>query len=337
MDNRGAGRFAPSPSGRMHLGNVYTALIAWLDAAYRGQRRVLRIEDLDPQRSRLEYAQLIEDDLHWLGLDFEEGGLRDRGDYGPYSQSKRHHLYREALEKLALTGMVYPCTCTRADLKMTQAPHASDGRILYPGTCRPPYLKSTSENITPTIFTEDCPDKRNLASTIIDGADISSLRLYIPDKVVQFKDEIFGNQSVNIAAEFGDLMLRRADGAWAYQLAVVIDDALMGITTVVRGADLLYSAAPQIYLHTLLGYTPPRFLHVPLICNADGKRLSKRDGDLNMETLRKRYPSDAIIGYLAHLAGLIPNPSPITPELLIPQYSPEKIPRVPTLIIKPHL
>lgn len=316
MDNHsGSGRFAPSPSGRMHLGNIFTALISWLDAGFRHQRRILRIEDLDPQRSKYEYARRIEDDLEWLGLHFDEGGLDDIGDYGPYSQSKRHDIYQTILDKLCSMGIVYPCRCTRAELRMTEAPHASDGRALYPGTCRPERLPYTSGAIP------HLPDLKH------------SLRLYIPDMEIEFTDIVFGHQSINIASEFADILLRRADGAWAYQLAVVADDALMGVSTVVRGADLLSSAAPQIYLHRLLGFTPPQFLHVPLLCNSLGRRLSKRDGDLNLNVLRDKYPPESIIGYLGYLAGINPTCDPATPADLLNVYSPELIPHTPTIII----
>lgn len=312
---RNAVRFAPSPSGRMHLGNVFTALITWLDGSSRGVRRILRIEDLDPQRSRIEYARIIEDDLDWLHLNFEEGGLSDVGDTGPYSQSKRTNHYLEALKTLWRQGLIYPCKCTRADLSATQAPHASDGRLIYPGTCRPdiiPYNQFTFPQLT--------SQHRNL-------------RLYIPDVEISFNDILFGEQNYNIRQEFGDMVMRRSDGAWAYQIAVVVDDALMGIDRVIRGHDLLSSSAPQIHIHNLLGYSAPEFMHLPLICNMEGKRLSKRDGDLNMESLRKKYPADAIIGYLAYLAGFLEKPEPILPMVLINLYDPCKIPRKPSLII----
>ena len=316
-DMTGAGRYAPSPSGRMHLGNIFSALIAWLSARTDGERFILRIEDLDPQRSKREYARLIEDDLQWLGLDFDEGGLGDKGDFGPYSQSLRHHLYDEALKRLQDAGMTYPCRCTRAELLATQAPHASDGRRIYPGTCRPPHMPTREINTLP-----DVPH---------------ATRLYLPDEDVCFVDEVFGQQRINLAREFGDIVLQRADGAWAYQLAVVVDDALMGVRRVVRGHDLLSSSAPQIYLHRLLGFEPPKFLHVPLICNSEGKRLSKRDGDLNMESLRKKYSPEQIIGYLGYLSGLLPYPEPITPADLLPLFSSSKIPRTPQLILPKEL
>ncbi len=283
------GRFAPSPSGRMHLGNIYTALLSWLSVKSRGGKWILRIEDLDPQRSKIEHARMIEDDLHWLGLDWDEGGLDGIGPNGPYVQSQRHHLYEEALERLKATGLCYPCTCTRADILATQAPHESDGRVVYKGTCRP------------AIIPSHYIDKPRAA-----------VRLTVPDEDITFIDRIKGEQTVNLARHCGDFIVRRGDGAWAYQLAVVVDDALMGVTEVLRGDDLLLSAAQQIYLYRLLGYEPPEFAHVPLVCNEAGIRLSKRDHSLSMEYLRAHHTPEEILGMAAHRAGLIPTTAPIS-------------------------
>lgn len=288
------GRFAPSPTGRMHLGNLYAALMSWLSVRRRGGRWILRIEDLDPQRSRLEYARQIEDDLRWLGLDWDEGGIDSRGPNGPYVQSLRSDFYREALSQLNETGLTYPCYCTRAELHAPSAPHASDGRFIYPGTCRPPRLSGRT-----------LPDRK------------PSTRIIVPDRDITFTDLICGPQSVNLAREIGDFILRRADGAWAYQLAVVTDDALMGVTEVMRGDDLLTSAAQQIYLYELLGYLPPEFAHIPLMLNEQGIRLSKRDTSLSMEALRASHTPQSLLGLLAHRAGLIPSPTPITLDNLL--------------------
>lgn len=288
------GRFAPSPTGRMHLGNLYAALMSWLSVRRRGGRWILRIEDLDPQRSRLEYARQIEDDLRWLGLDWDEGGIDSRGPNGPYVQSLRSDFYREALSQLNETGLTYPCYCTRAELHAPSAPHASDGRFIYPGTCRPPRLSGRT-----------LPDRK------------PSTRIIVPDRDITFTDLICGPQSVNLAREIGDFILRRADGAWAYQLAVVTDDALMGVTEVMRGDDLLTSAAQQIYLYELLGYRPPEFAHIPLMLNEQGIRLSKRDTSLSMEALRASHTPQSLLGLLAHRAGLIPSPTPITLDNLL--------------------
>lgn len=307
------GRFAPSPSGRMHLGNLFTALMSWLSVRSQGGKWILRIEDLDPQRSKYEYARHIEDDLRWLGLTWDEGGLDDIGPHGPYSQSRRSHIYSQALSRLQDAGLTYPCFCTRADILATQAPHISDGRIIYPGSCRPAQ--------TPPFHTPAETPSR------------SATRLFVPDTHIYFTDTICGPQSVNLATHCGDFVLRRADGAWAYQLAVVVDDALMGVTEVVRGNDLLTSTAQQLYLYRLLGYPPPTFAHLPLICNAQGLRLSKRDTSLSIAELRSRHTPGEIIGHLAAIARLIPRPTPCRPADLIPLFSWPKITPSPTIRI----
>lgn len=299
------GRFAPSPTGRMHLGNVAAALASWLSVKSVGGRWILRIEDLDPQRSRKEYAQMIEDDLHWLGLDWDEGGLNCMGNRGPYLQSQRPGLYEHYLQRLIDTGLTYPCYCSRAEIMATQAPHQSDGRIVYQGTCRPDRLK---KNITsPTENVSDIIKKDSARATI---------RLFVPDKVISFNDRVYGPQFVNLAEHCGDFILRRKDGAWAYQLAVVVDDAEMGVTEVVRGSDLLLSSAQQIYLYQLLGLPIPDFAHIPLVCNANGQRLSKRDSSLSLEALMKRHSAEEIIGKAAALIGVIPTTAPCRPDEL---------------------
>lgn len=304
------GRFAPSPTGRMHLGNIYTALLSWLSVRRQGGSWILRIEDLDPQRSKYEYARQIEDDLDWLGLDWDEGGLDDRGPSGPYSQSKRHDLYEEALERLLETGYCYPCSCRRADILATQAPHQSDGRVIYGGRCRPAVLPSP------------------WSSAVGSGA---AIRLYVPGDIIGFDDLVYGHQEVALDSHCGDFIVRRADGAWSYQLAVVVDDAMMGVTEVMRGNDLLLSSAQQIYLYRLLGCEPPRFAHVPLIVNDDGVRLSKRDSSLSMAELRRRYTPAQLIGITAHMAGLTDAPSPVSPTDLISLFDVSRIPAVPSV------
>ncbi|MDE6118002.1 MAG: tRNA glutamyl-Q(34) synthetase GluQRS [Duncaniella sp.] len=298
------GRFAPSPTGRMHLGNMFTALVSWLSVRSTGGRWILRIEDIDPQRSKDEYARLIEDDLDWLGLDFDEGGMSDTGDHGPYRQSLRGDIYENAMERLKETGLTYPCFCTRSDIMSTQAPHQNDGRIIYSGHCRPKHL--------PCLTPE--PEAKH------------TVRLYVPDIEFSFEDKVFGSQRVNLATSCGDFVLKRADGAWAYQLAVVVDDAAMGVTEVVRGNDLLLSVAQQMYLYDLLGLTPPVYAHLPLICNEAMQRLSKRDSSLNMGELRQRHSAAEIIGMLGYLANLLPSPAPCRAEELIPLFDWAKIP-----------
>lgn len=298
------GRFAPSPTGRMHLGNIFAAMMSWLDTRSAGGKWVLRIEDLDPQRSRLEYARLIEDDLHWLGLDWDEGGLDADGPCGPYVQSRRGEIYQTYLGRLEATGLTYPCTCTRADLMATSAPHQSDGRIVYGGRCRP--------SVMPCHDTPPCMRPH-------------ATRLWVPSHEIAFDDLVYGPGKVNLADHCGDFVLRRADGAWSYQLAVVVDDALMGITRIVRGNDLLLSAAQQNYLYRLLGFPVPEYAHVPLLCNSQGRRLSKRDSSLSMEQLRLSHSPAEILGHLAFLAGLIPHDKAMEARELVEHFSWAKV------------
>lgn len=305
---RKRGRFAPSPSGRMHAGNLLTALISWLSVRKAGGSWILRIEDLDPQRSKAEYARLIEDDLYWLGLDWDEGGYDNSREGISYRQSERSIFYETALKQLIATGRVYGCCCTRTDLRRLDAPHASDGRIVYSRRCKPAVMPCHE------------PIEKN-----------RSLRLWVGDEVVEFTDNLYGRQRVMLERECGDFVLRRADGAWSYQLAVVVDDALMGITEVVRGSDLLESAAQQTYIYRLLGYEPPRWLHIPLLCNECGLRLSKRDGAADMGAMRNRMTAREIIGWLGHLAGLIPEPTPCTPDELITVFDEKCLPEVPSI------
>ena len=284
------GRFAPSPTGRMHLGNVFSALLSWLSVKSRGGEWLLRIEDIDPGRSRQAYADMLMDDLLWLGLEW---------DGQPVYQSQRSDIYAHYFQKLSEQGLTYPCYCTRADLLATQAPHESDGRVVYKGTCR--HL---------------APRPGVAAAT----------RLIVADEVVSFTDGHYGEHGVNLATQVGDFIIRRKDGAWAYQLAVVVDDALMGITEVVRGRDLLLSSPQQMYVARLLGFASPRFIHLPLLCNQAGQRLSKRDQSLDMETLRRQHTAPEIIGRLAFLAGLIPECQPVTPHELVGSFSWDKVP-----------
>lgn len=295
MNNRSSvcGRFAPSPTGRMHLGNVFSALLSWLSARAQGGTWLLRIEDIDPQRSRHEYADMLMDDLQWLGLEW---------DGKPCWQSQRGDIYARYLQQLTEAGLIYPCYCTRADILATQAPHESDGRVVYKGTCR---------NLPPGTHTGP-----------------AALRMKVPDEgrgIVTFTDGHYGTHTVDLTTQCGDFIVRRKDGAWAYQLAVVVDDALMGINEVVRGRDLLLSSPQQIYLAKQLGFTPPRFTHLPLLCNTAGQRLSKRDKSLDMGCLRQRFTPNQIIGLLAHAAGLQPTPDAVSVQSLVKTFSWNKV------------
>ena len=266
--NRITGRFAPSPSGYMHLGNVSVALLAWLSAKSRGGEIVLRIEDLDPARSRREYAEAIMDDLQWLGL---------KWDRRAEDQSRRGDVYRAALERLK----TYPCYCSRDELRAASAPHAADGRVIYSGACR---------HLTEAQRREKT--KR------------PCLRVEVPDRVIAFVDGLQGPCAMDLRREWGDFIVQRADGVAAYQLAVVVDDAENGVTEVVRGRDLLSSTPTQLWLYEALGLKPPVFYHTPMLLAPDGRRLSKRDGDLNLRAMRERWKPEKIIGLIAWLHGL---------------------------------
>lgn len=268
----------------MHLGNLFTALLAWLSARADGGEFVLRIEDLDPERSRAEYAEAIRDDLRWLGLDWDrEMPL----------QSTQTPVYAEQFERLRKRGLIYPCFCTRNELHAASAPHASDGTLLYAGTCR---------NLTP--------------AQIASQTRKPAWRIRVPEETISFRDGVFGAVTQNLATACGDFILRRSDGVYAYQLAVVCDDALGGITQVVRGCDLLPSTPRQIWLGRELGFVQPAYYHVPLLVAPDGRRLSKRERDLDMEHLRRRYTPEQLTGRLAFLAGLRPEVSAVAPKEL---------------------
>lgn len=304
------GRFAPSPTGRMHFGNIFTALLSYASVRSRDGRWVLRIEDLDTQRSRREYALDIEDDLRWLGIIWDEGGTGQIGPHAPYCQSQRQSIYKEALGRLSDLGLLYTCTCRRADLLAARAPHASDGRVVYNGRCRPAGVPPFACDLTAH----------------------AAVRIFVPDETIAFNDAICGPQQVNLARHCGDFILRRADGNFAYQLAVVTDDADMGVNEVLRGNDLLLSSAQQIYLCRLLGYEPPAYVHTPLVVNSAGQRLSKRDMSMSMEAIRTRFTPREVIGMVACAAGLAPDNSPLSIEELITLYDQSKITRAATVV-----
>lgn len=299
-----SGRFAPSPSGRMHLGNALSAMLAWLSAKHQGGEILLRIEDLDPARSKAEYAQGIMDDFRWLGL------LWDRR---ATDQSKRDEAYAVALRQLEQMNLIYPCYCSRDQLHAASAPHASDGRVIYAGTCR---------NLT--------PEQRAVMTKK------PSLRIRLPDREISFRDGLQGDVTMNLQREFGDIILRRADGVAAYQLAVVVDDGTEGVTEVVRGRDLLSSTPVQLYLYELLGLTPPRFYHVPMLLAPDGRRLSKRDRDLDFGYLRQHFSPEEIIGLLGHLAGLMERWEPVSARELACDFSWSRV-KQSDIILDPRL
>lgn len=287
------GRFAPSPSGRMHLGNVFAAMLAWLSVRAKDGTLVLRMEDLDPERTSLAHAAVIRDDLSWLGLDWDSEQTR---------QGLRAPAYRAALEQLCAQERVYPCWCTRGDLKAAMAPHAADGKPIYPGTCRLLRPEERAKKTRPPL-----------------------LRMRVPDEDVVFTDGVQGAYRENLARQCGDFVLRRADGVFAYQLAVVTDDAAAGVNEVVRGCDLLDSTPRQIYLQRCLGDAEPHYYHVPLLLAADGHRLSKREKDLDMGALRQTSSPERLLGHLAYVAGILDCDEPASACELIGEFSWDKV------------
>ena len=287
------GRFAPTPSGRMHLGNVFAALLAWLSVRSRGGSLVLRMEDLDTQRTSGEFAQILREDLKWLGLSWDE-------ETPP--QSARSEIYQEYFDILQEKGLLYPCYCTRSQLHSVNAPHLSDGTYVYPGTCR--YLTDAQK----AAF------GRNPA-----------WRVMVPDKTWVVEDHVQGTYRENLFTDCGDFVVRRADGVFVYQLAVTVDDGLAGVTEVVRGMDLLSSAPRQMYLQELFGFSHPEYAHVPMLVAPDGRRLSKRDRDLDLGVLRQRLKPEQLIGTLGYAAGLLPENVPISPRELASEFSWEKV------------
>lgn len=303
------GRFAPSPSGRMHLGNAFSALLAWLGVRSAGGTLVLRLEDLDEGRCKREYCAQLEADYRWLGLDWDVGGSAG-GE--AYFQHSRGAAYAEALAALNAQGLVYPCFCTRGELHAASAPHLSDGTPRYPGTCR---------SLTPEEVVRRARLRR------------PALRVRVPEETVSFRDGVMGDVTEDLARDCGDFILRRSDGLYAYQLAVVVDDAAMGVTQVVRGADLLSSTPRQLWLQSRLGYPHPAYYHVPLLCGADGHRLSKRQRDVDLGAIRAQGTQpEEVIGLLAYWAGLLDRPEKVAARELVRDFRWEKVRREPVTV-----
>ena len=361
------GRFAPSPSGRMHLGNVYAALISWLSVKKKGGSWLLRIEDLDRQRCKREWADQLMDDLAWLGLEWDEGpeigtkiegitkigggaadcsqaqdcgaasedkpanerdakigggaadGWQDqkaapsRSPADSFFQSERDAIYQKYFERLEAQDLVYDCFCRRADLLASSAPHANDGTPIYAGTCR---------NLSPAdrkrLLKERSPAKR----------------IRLPNRESIFVDGHYGPQKCKLASDAGDFILRRADGNFSYQLAVTVDDALMGVTQVARGRDLLASTHQQLFLYKKLGFTAPRFYHFPLLVDKEGRRLCKRDKDLDMSVLRANCAPQKIIGKIMALCGFVAPRAQLTPADALEVFDWERLPKTDIVVGK---
>ena len=287
------GRFAPTPSGRMHLGNLFSALLAWLSVKSRDGEMVLRMEDLDTQRTSRAYAQILRENLQWLGLTWDREAP---------AQSQRAEVYDRYFDILKEKGLLYPCYCTRSQLHSVNAPHLSDGTYVYPGTCRD--------------LTEEQRSTFHRAP---------AWRVRVPDRLWQVEDRIQGHFEMNLATDCGDMVVRRADGIYVYQLAVTVDDGEAGVTEVVRGSDLLSSAPRQMYLQELFGFPHPEYAHVPMLLSPDGRRLSKRDRDMDLGQLRETTTPEALLGTLAYACGLLDRNEPASAKELAKIFAWEKI------------
>ncbi|MBX7106051.1 MAG: tRNA glutamyl-Q(34) synthetase GluQRS [Gemmataceae bacterium] len=294
-------RLAPSPTGSQHFGNARTYLISWLMARSVAGRVILRVEDIDAGRTRPGAIDEAVLDLRWLGLDWDEG---------PIVQSRRLPLYESALARLQAAELVYPCTCTRADIAAAaSAPHEQGGEPTYPGTCA----------------------RRRVA----DAATLTrpfAWRFRV-DHSPAFVDRFVGAVALDLGRFGGDFVVWKSAGEPAYQLAVVVDDAAGGVTDVVRGDDLLPSTPRQLLLYHALGLNPPRFTHVPLVLDAEGRRLAKRQGGHHLSALRTAgVAPEVVIGHLAASCGWIDSPRPMRPADLIPLFSLDTIPRTPWVV-----
>ena len=288
----------------MHAGNIYAALMAWLVAKSCGGSMVLRIEDLDRERSKPRYIDAVQRDFEMLGLTWDEG---------PFFQHDRDEAYAEALRTLEKRGLTYPCFCTRADLHAASAPHQGE-KLVYAGTCR--HLTLEQQMARRMELAQATPPR------------FPSTRLVVDERVIAFEDGVQGPYRQKLDVDCGDFLVRRSDGAFAYQLAVVVDDAAQGVTSVVRGVDLLCSTPQQIYLQQLLGYATPSYAHIPLLVAQDGRRLAKRNHDAALDELMARFKTPrAVIGHIAGITGLAPTCEPASPEELLATFSLETFKR----------
>ncbi len=310
------GRFAPSPSGWLHLGNARTALLAWLRARSSGGALVMRVEDLDGPRTVPGAVAGNLHELRWLGLDWDEGPDRG-GPFGPYRQSERGEHYTAALGRLRAAGLVAPCYLSRRDLReLARAPHG-------PAPVYGPRERRRNDRIA--------------ARRRVEGK-VPSLRVRLPPGDIRFDDLLAGAQRFEVRRDVGDIVVRRADGIWAYHLAVVVDDAAMGVREVVRGDDLLPATAAQLALYRALELEPPAYLHVPLLHDATGQRMAKRRGSLTLHALAHAGADPhRVVGLLAHSLGLIPEPRPSTPAALVPDFTVAAVRRDPDRLDRARL
>jgi glutamyl-tRNA synthetase len=295
------GRLAPSPTGAQHVGNARTYLIAWLSARAQGGRVALRIEDIDTWRNRPGAAEQAVEDLRWLGLDWDDG---------PVVQTRRLAEHEAALERLKEQDLVYPCTCSRGDIAAAaSAPHADHEGPTYPGTCAHRTAAEAAGLDRPYAW-----------------------RFRVTDSPA-FVDGYCGATRLDLKQVGGDFVVWRSAGVPAYQLAVVVDDAAMGVTEVIRGDDLIPSTPRQLLIYRALGLTPPRFAHVPLVVGEDGRRLAKRHGDTRLSALRAAgVRPEALLGLLAWSCGWQKGIEPATAAELVPRFRLDAIPRRPFVL-----
>jgi glutamyl-tRNA synthetase len=300
------GRYAPSPTGFLHLGNARTALAAWLHTRSKDGEFILRVEDLDSQRSKGEFTRANIEELRWLGLDWDEGPDIG-GTYQPYLQSQRYTLYQEALETLQRNGQLFECYLSRKDLQdVASAPHE---KLFVYGEKE----RKLNEEVKEQKLREN---------------KTPSLRFRVTDKTIELDDLLAGKEFFSTRRDVGDFVVRRADGEWAYQLAVVVDDIAMNMSEVVRGDDLLNSTATQLLLYEALRAVPPRFMHVPLLADETGQRMSKRKGSLTLASLKERgVKPQRVVGLLAFSLGLLEKPEEAVPRDLLNGYNLQKYDR----------
>ncbi|MBR5301547.1 MAG: tRNA glutamyl-Q(34) synthetase GluQRS [Clostridia bacterium] len=297
MNGGVTGRFAPTPSGRLHLGNLLCCLLAYLSARSQGGRFLLRIEDLDVPRCPRRLSDQCIEDLRFLGFDWDED---------PLYQSERTAIYQKAFDALTQIGLVYPCFCTRAQLHAAIAPNLGDHEPVYSRACA-------------GLTTDEIAERRKTRSP--------AMRLRVPDETISFEDGLFGTISENLETGSGDYIIRRSDGLFGYQLAVVIDDALSGVNEIVRGRDILFSTPRQMHLQRTLGFDTPCYTHIPLLMDANGRRLAKRDKDLDLTALSKVMTPQQILGMLAYSAGVTPENRPMELQDLVKVFDWENVKR----------
>ena len=297
------GRYAPSPTGRLHFGNLRTAMIAWLQAKLNQGHFILRIDDLDQPRNIPGSIEQILDDLKWLGISWDEG---------PYLQSQRTHYYQVAFSQLQELNFVYPCVCSRKDIAMAiSAPNFGQTTHVYPGTCRP-------EKIYGLNVEDD--------GEYTDSDSQKSWRYQVPTQELRFKDRVSGLQRLYLPDTVGDFVVKRKDGLFAYQLASIVDDDSMGVTDVVRGNDLLDSTVRQLALADSLGYVRPRFWHLPMLLDQQGERMSKRGHAETLSSWQQDNKTSAqLIGSFAYGLGLIDEPAVLSSQELLQQLDPKML------------